>query len=40
MRPGEPMTGAAGGLAGGLWDHRGARLVLGAAYVSDAVALA
>jgi glycerate kinase len=34
---GEPMTGAAGGLAGGLWAHRGARLVLGAGYVLDAV---
>ena len=34
---GEPMTGAAGGLAGGLWAHRGARLALGAGYVLDAV---
>ena len=34
---GEPMTGAAGGLAGGLWGYRGARLVLGAGYVLDAV---
>ncbi len=34
---GVPMTGAAGGLAGGLWAHRGARLVPGAAYVLDAV---
>ena len=34
---GKPMTGAAGGLAGGLWAHRGARLVPGAAYVLDAV---
>jgi glycerate kinase len=34
---GEPMTGAAGGLAGGLWAHRGARLRLGASYVLDAV---
>ena len=34
---GEPMTGAAGGIAGGLWAHRGARLVPGAAYVLDAV---
>jgi len=34
---GEPMTGAAGGLAGGLWAHRGARLVLGAGYMLDAV---
>jgi glycerate kinase len=33
----EPMTGAAGGLAGGLWAHRGARLWPGAAYVLDAV---
>ena len=34
---GVPTTGAAGGLAGGLWAHRGARLVEGAAYVLDAV---
>ena len=34
---GVPMTGAAGGLSGGLWAHRGARLVPGAAYVLDAV---
>lgn len=34
---GTPMTGAAGGLSGGLWAHRGARLVHGAAYVLDAV---
>ncbi|HZC14541.1 MAG TPA: glycerate kinase, partial [Thermoleophilaceae bacterium] len=34
---GEPMTGAAGGLAGGLWAAFGARLVPGAAYVLDAV---
>ncbi len=34
---GNPMTGAAGGLAGGLWAHRGARLVPGAGYVLDAV---
>jgi glycerate kinase len=31
------MTGAAGGLAGGLWAHRGARLVPGAAFVLDAI---
>ena len=31
------MTGAAGGLAGGLWAHLGARLVPGASYVLDAV---
>ena len=34
---GEPMTGAAGGLSGGLWAHRGAKLLPGAAYVLDAV---
>jgi glycerate kinase len=34
---GVPMTGAAGGLAGGLWAHRRARLVPGAPYVLDAV---
>ena len=34
---GVPLTGAAGGLAGGLWAHRGARLAPGAAYVLDAV---
>ncbi|MBN1530302.1 MAG: glycerate kinase [Thermoleophilaceae bacterium] len=34
---GEPMTGCAGGLSGGLWAARGARLVPGAAYVLDAV---
>jgi glycerate kinase len=34
---GEPMTGAAGGLAGGLWAHLGARLVRGAPYVLDAI---
>ena len=33
----EPMTGAAGGLAGGLWAACGAELVPGAAYVLDAV---
>lgn len=34
---GAPMTGAAGGLSGGLWAHRGARLVPGAGYVLDAI---
>ena len=34
---GVPMTGCAGGLSGGLWAFRGARLVPGAAYVLDAV---
>jgi glycerate kinase len=34
---GEPMTGAAGGLAGGLWAELGAKLVPGAPYVLDAV---
>jgi glycerate 2-kinase len=34
---GEPMTGAAGGLSGGLWARYGARLRPGAAYVLDAV---
>jgi glycerate kinase len=34
---GEPMTGAAGGLSGGLWAQLGAKLVPGAAYVLDAV---
>lgn len=34
---GLPLTGAAGGLAGGLWSHLGARLGPGAAYVLDAV---
>ena len=33
---GRPLTGAAGGLAGGLWARLGARLVPGAAYVLDA----
>jgi glycerate kinase len=32
-----PHTGAAGGLAGGLWAFLGARLLPGAAYVLDAV---
>jgi glycerate kinase len=34
---GEPMTGAAGGLSGGLWAQHGARLVPGAVYVLDAI---
>jgi glycerate kinase len=34
---GEPMTGAAGGLSGGLYAFRNARLVPGAAYVLDAI---
>ncbi len=34
---GVPMTGCAGGLSGGLWAHRGARLVPGAAFVLDAI---
>jgi glycerate 2-kinase len=34
---GVPMSGAAGGLAGGLWAFRGARLVAGAPYVLDAL---
>jgi glycerate 2-kinase len=34
---GEPMTGCAGGLSGGLWAFRGATLVPGAAYVLDAL---
>jgi glycerate 2-kinase len=34
---GEPMTGAAGGLSGGLWAQYDARLVSGAAYVLDAI---
>src|SRR5207302_1910699 len=34
---GVPMTGAAGGLAGGLWAHLGASLVPGAPYVLDAI---
>jgi glycerate kinase len=34
---GVPMTGAAGGLAGGLWSELDARLVAGAAYVLDLV---
>jgi glycerate 2-kinase len=34
---GVPMTGAAGGLSGGLWAARAARLVAGAPYVLDAI---
>ncbi|MGH2742645.1 MAG: glycerate kinase family protein [Thermoleophilaceae bacterium] len=34
---GEPMTGAAGGLSGGLWGQHGARLRPGAAFVLDAI---
>jgi glycerate kinase len=34
---GTPMTGAAGGLSGGLYAYRGAKLVPGAAYVLDTV---
>jgi glycerate kinase len=34
---GVPMTGAAGGLSGGLWAHRGAELVPGAAHVLDTI---
>jgi glycerate 2-kinase len=34
---GVPMTGCAGGLAGGLWAFRGATLVPGAAFVLDAL---
>ncbi|HWF55667.1 MAG TPA: glycerate kinase [Solirubrobacteraceae bacterium] len=34
---GRPMTGAAGGLAGGLWAALDARLVAGAGFVLDAV---
>jgi glycerate kinase len=34
---GVPMTGAAGGLAGGLWAAFGAELVSGAAFVLDAI---
>ena len=34
---GQPMTGAAGGLAGGLWAEFGAKLVPGAPYVLDAI---
>jgi len=34
---GVPMSGAAGGLSGGLWAHFGAELVPGAPYVLDAL---
>jgi glycerate 2-kinase len=34
---GVPMSGAAGGLAGGLWAHFGAKLLPGAPYVLDAL---
>ena len=34
---GQPMTGAAGGLSGGLWAAQDARLVPGAPYVLDAI---
>ena len=34
---GEPMTGAAGGLSGGLWAAYGAELVSGAGYVLDRI---
>jgi glycerate 2-kinase len=34
---GEPMTGAAGGLSGGLWGRYGARLRHGASFVLDAI---
>ena len=34
---GQPMSGAAGGLSGGLWAAFGARLVPGAPYVLDAI---
>ena len=34
---GVPMTGAAGGLSGGLWAHRGAKLRSGAAQVLDSI---
>jgi glycerate kinase len=34
---GVPMSGAAGGLSGGLWAHFGAKLVPGAPYVLDAL---
>jgi glycerate kinase len=34
---GVPLTGCAGGLSGGLWAFRGARLLPGAAYLLDAV---
>jgi glycerate 2-kinase len=34
---GQPLTGAAGGLAGGLWAALGARLMAGAPFVLDAL---
>ncbi len=34
---GVPMTGAGGGLSGGLWAHHGAKLLAGALYVLDAI---
>ena len=34
---GEPMTGAAGGLSGGLWAQHGARLRHGASFVLDTI---
>lgn len=34
---GRPMTGAAGGLSGGLWAHLGATLAPGAPYVLDRI---
>ena len=34
---GEPMTGCAGGLSGGLWAAYGAKLLAGAPYVLDAI---
>jgi glycerate 2-kinase len=34
---GEPMTGAAGGLSGGLWAQHGARLRPGASFVLDTI---
>jgi glycerate 2-kinase len=34
---GEPMTGAAGGLSGGLWANHGARLRHGASFVLDTI---
>jgi len=34
---GMPMTGAAGGLSGGLWAHRHAQLIPGAPYVLNAI---
>jgi glycerate kinase len=36
---GVPLTGAGGGLSGGLWAFKGAQLVPGAAYVLDAIGL-